>query len=95
MPNLSAFSIENMIINYLSTNREIGVMHDKISIKNPAIFSKKYYREILKLKGDSGCKKIIEKNLYDLYVYHIDDKETFDIDTKIDMKKFIKNIEKN
>ena len=88
MPSLTSKSIKNMILNFLCSDREIAAMHDTESIKNPAIFSKKYFREILKLSGDRGCKEIINKNLYDLYVYHIDKEETIDIDTKSDMQKY-------
>ena len=90
MPSLTNKSIENMIFNFLCSDREIAVMHDIESIKNPAIFSKKYFKDILKLSGDKGCKEIINKNLYDLYVYHIDRDETIDIDTKNDIKNFLK-----
>ncbi len=85
VPRLTSFSIMNMIYNFIFSKKNIGVMCENKILKNPAIFSKKYYGEIMELTGDTGCKKIIEKHMDDVYMYHIESNELIDIDTQTDL----------
>lgn len=81
MPYIKSKSIANMIYYFVCSNKNIGAMCvDKI-LKNPAIFSKIYYNEILDIQGDTGPRELLKKYDYDCYYYHIDKKEMIDIDT--------------
>ena len=51
-------------------------------MKNPVIFSPKYEKELLLLKGDVGGKKVVKKHLDDVFLYEVDNKEELeDFDT--------------
>ena len=59
-------------------------------MKNPAIFSKIYYKEILNIQGDIGPRELLKKYDYDCYYYHINKNKKIDIgkiDDIIDWKK--------
>ena len=92
MPLLKVRDITNMIKNTIISNTHNGCMVDSEGVfKNPAIFYKKYFDEILKIQGDKGPKDILNKYEYDTYKYHIDDESLIDIDTKEKFKEIINN----
>ena len=92
MPLLKVKDITNMIKNTIISNTHNGCMVDSEGVfKNPAIFYKKYFDEILKIEGDKGPKDILNKYEYDTYKYHIDDESLIDIDTKEKYKEIINN----
>ena len=92
MPLLKVKDITNMIKNTIISNTHNGCMVDSEGVfKNPAIFYKKYFDEILKIEGDRGPKDILNKYEYDTYKYHIDDESLIDIDTKDKYKEIINN----
>ena len=81
MPYIDSNSIANMVYYFVCSNKNIGAMCvDKI-LKNPAIFSKIYYRDILNIEGDTGPRELLRKYDYDCYFYHINKKEMIDIDS--------------
>ena len=51
----------------------------------PSIFPKKYYKDLEKLGGDKGARKLLEEN--SLEFINLDDKYSIDIDTKEDLSK--------
>jgi len=53
----------------------------------PAIFSKKYYSSLLKLKGDKGAKSILVKN--NAPAIKLEKKDAIDIDTKEDISTYL------
>lgn len=60
---------------------------------NPVIFPKKYFRKILLLKGDRGCKDIISQNINKAIGVNINSSEViFDCDTKDDYADLVSNI---
>lgn len=92
MPLLKVRDITNMIKNTIISNTHNGCMVDSEGVfKNPAIFYKKYFDEILKIQGDKGPKDILNKYEFDTYKYHIDDESLIDIDTKEKFKEIINN----
>ena len=92
MPLLKIKDITNMIKNTIISNTHNGCMVDSEGVfKNPAIFYKKFFDEILKIEGDKGPKDILNKYEYDTYKYHIDDESLIDIDTKEKYKEIINN----
>ena len=64
-------------------NKGIGAMCVDSVLKNPAIFDKKYFDEILTIEGDSGPRALLTKYAKDCYFYHIDNDEMVDLDEKI------------
>ena len=61
-------------------------------IRNPAIFSKSYYSDLMKLSGDSGGRKLFEKHMDDLALIEIDDCRMLeDLDYPADLAK-IRNL---
>lgn len=57
-------------------------------LRNPNIFPKKYFKELLELNGDMGGKSIILNNLNNVFEYEIENElEVLDIDTKEDLNK--------
>ena len=79
--------------------RHIILPYYKSQLGNPVIISRRFFPEILQLKGDSGAKNIIKKNLD--YVYKLPQKNNaslLDIDTDkqlityLNKPRFIKEI---
>jgi len=56
----------------------------------PALFSKKYFKDLLKLEGEQGAKKIIRKNSDDVAVFAFE-KGAVDIDTPLDYDNLKRN----
>ena len=57
-------------------------------IRNPAIFSRSYYEDLMDLRGDSGGRKLFEKYRNDLALVEIDDCRTLeDLDYPDDLAK--------
>jgi len=53
------------------------------ALGNPAIFSKNYLKELLKLEGDVGGKRVIRRHIEDLYLHEVvDGLELVDIDVR-------------
>lgn len=88
-PFIKTITLQKLINEFLKGDKGIvAVGKDKV-IGNPTIFSAKYIRELLTLKGDVGGKKIINQHLDDLKVIQVDDeKELIDIDTRELLAKF-------
>lgn len=50
---------------------------------NPAIFARKYWGELLDLRGDVGGKRVLRRHLDDLCLYEVEDgKELVDVDVR-------------
>ncbi|MEM0140056.1 MAG: nucleotidyltransferase family protein [Ferroplasma sp.] len=64
----------------------VGIMQGDI-IMSPMIFRRKYFKDLLELRGDHGGKKIVEKNIDDFIGINIDKKFLLDIDTIQDLNK--------
>lgn len=55
---------------------------------NPVLWPKKYFRELLELKGDTGGRAVMRKYPEQVYVVEADERELKDIDRKEDMGSF-------
>lgn len=84
-PYLDSDEISNMIYYYICSNKDIGSVAIEYRAQNPAIFDKIYFDEILNITGDIGLKDILNKNMKDLYMYHIDSSIIKDIDIMEDL----------
>lgn len=88
MPLLKIDDIVHMIKNTMLSDMNNGAMYND-GFKNPAMFYKKYYNEILNIEGDKGPRELLDKYEEDTYRYHIDSESLIDIDTE-DMYNIIK-----
>lgn len=58
------------------------------SPRNPAIFTHEFYGKLLLLRGDSGAKSLIDRNITRVSLVEIEDETyLFDIDTRYDYEK--------
>ncbi len=86
-PYIKEDTIENFVIGFIKSKKDLGSVSNNGILLNPTIFSDKYREELMNLKGDKGGKKIILKNLSDLYIFEVEDKrELMDIDYKEQLK---------
>lgn len=80
-PYTKSSTIENFIKSFLKSSKGIGAVAFEKIMGNPCIFSHKYLKDLKKLSGDIGGKKIIKENLDDVYIYEVSTKkELEDID---------------
>lgn len=80
-PYIDCNEISNMLYYYICSNKHMGAVATSYMPQNPAVFDKKYFDDILKINGDIGPKDILNKNIKDCYIYHIDKHIIKDIDT--------------
>ena len=88
-PNIDSAEIANMIFYFMCSNKSLGAIMTGNKLKNPAIFQKKYYDDILNISGDMGARFILSNNIKDCYAYHVDESMLYDIDTIEDIKNLI------
>lgn len=80
-PWLTCETICGLILAFLHSKKEIACISCRGETGNPCIFKKKYYEELLALKGDKGGKRVIMKHLEDTCIYEVmNARELEDID---------------
>lgn len=82
-PYLNAGIFHEMRILQDASSKEIIACEYADTLGVPALFSKKYFDDLVHLTGDQGAKKIIHKNMKDVYSFPFE-KGAIDIDTKSD-----------
>ena len=92
MPLIKVETINKLREAFIKHNREKIIYADYLGRQaNPVIFPKKYFDDIQSLKGDIGCKKIINQNKINSLGIAIDSSEViFDCDTEEDYSNLIK-----
>ncbi len=82
-PYLKFTTILNYIKSFLESKKGIASLIDiNKNPGNPCIFSFKYKQDLLQLQNDTGGRKIINKNLDDVFFFEVSSQEIIDIDTK-------------
>ncbi|MDD3219949.1 MAG: nucleotidyltransferase family protein [Lachnospiraceae bacterium] len=85
-PYLRWQTMDEMLKQYLCSQKSIGRMVYKSQYGNPVVFSGKYIQEIMNLSGDVGGKQIIKRYPQEVYNYQITDPlELKDFDTPQDI----------
>jgi len=79
---------ENLIKEFQKTKKGIAASAYSETLGTPVLFHKKYFEELLELKGQEGAKKLIKKYADDV-VSVVFEKGNIDIDTEEDYKKLI------
>ncbi|TDO73330.1 molybdenum cofactor cytidylyltransferase [Flavobacterium chryseum] len=82
-PFVSTAIFENLIDQYNKTKKGIAASAYAETLGTPVLLDKKYFKELLELKGQEGAKKIINKFLDDTVAVPFE-KGNIDIDTMED-----------
>ena len=82
-PHISSSILDELIITQQKTTRQIVTCNYGESIGPPALFHKKYFGELAKLRGDVGAKNIIQQNMHDVATIQFPEGK-IDIDTEED-----------
>lgn len=90
-PFVSHFIFENLIDVYHKTKKGIIASSYAETLGTPVLFDKKYFSELLNLKGQEGAKKIINRFLEDTASVPFE-KGEIDIDTEEDYNKLISEL---
>lgn len=84
-PYLKAETLEELLKGFLKSGKGIGCLCNMGELGNPAVFSSRYWDELLALEGDVGGKRVIRRHIDDLYLYEVEDGlELVDIDLRPD-----------
>ena len=97
MPLITVKTLNELKSVFLSNNGEKIIYAEYFGKQaNPVIFPKKYFKEMLLLKGDNGCKDIISQNRKNTLGVSLDSSEViFDCDTKGDYSDLVSKISTN
>ena len=82
-PHISSLVLDELITTQQKTTKQIVTCNYGESIGPPALFHKKYFRELMELKGDIGARIIIQQNMSDVATVLFPEGK-IDIDTKED-----------
>jgi molybdenum cofactor cytidylyltransferase len=82
-PHISSSILNELIKAQQKTTKQIATCNYGESIGPPALFHKKYFKELMKLSGDAGARKIIQQNMNDVATILFPDGR-IDIDTNED-----------
>ena len=82
-PYIKKETINKFINEFIRSKKNLGCVSNDSILLNPTIFTDKYKDKLLKFDGDKGGKKIILKNIDDLFIFDVLEKrELIDIDYK-------------
>lgn len=87
-PYVTSKIFEDLIAEYQKTNKGIIASSYAETLGTPVLFDKKYFNELIALKGQEGAKKIINRFLDDAVSIPFE-KGKMDIDTPEDYDKLI------
>ena len=85
-PHISSSILNELIITQQKTTKQIVTSNYGDSMGPPALLHKKYFEELMKLSGDAGARKIIQKNMNDVATILFPE-GNIDIDTAEDYEK--------
>lgn len=89
-PHISSSVLNALITKQQKTTKQIVTCNYGESIGPPALFHKKYFRELAKLNGDVGARNIIEQNMHDVATILFPEGK-IDIDTEEDYEALKKS----
>ncbi len=86
-PFVNSDAIDLLLKRFLSSEKEICVPVHRGKRGNPTIFSRKYYRLMMDIKGDVGAREIIRTHPEDVLQVEMDNPLSFfDVDTRADLE---------
>ena len=93
-PMLNSATINTLLERFWSGDKDICVPTYRGRRKNPVIFSRRLYNNLMDIKGDTGARQLIDDNPDQVLTIEIDDPLCFfDVDTPQDFKNLKKEIE--
>lgn len=82
-PYLKGGTVEGLIKGWKDSKKGIGCPCYKGELGNPVIFSSCYVKELMKLTGDTGGKRVVKSHLQDVCLFELDHGgELVDIDER-------------
>ena len=94
-PMLNSGTINTLLERFWSADKDICVPAHRGQRKNPVIFGRRFYSQLMDIKGDIGARQLIDDNPEQVLVVEIDDPlYFFDIDTPQDFENLKKNLKK-
>ena len=95
-PLLNSATINTLLERFWSADKDICVPLHRGQRKNPVIFSRRFYNQLMSIRGDIGARQLIDDNPAQVLAVEIDDPLCFfDVDTWQDfdnLKKILKKI---
>ena len=95
IPLMTSDYLSSLINNFNNSRKGIGGFLLNGVPSSPVIFSRKYFNELLQLKGDRGGKPVIMNHLDDFTAMEAPDNSLMDIDTISDAEQFKNIIDKS
>ena len=89
-PHISSLVLNELITTQQKTTKQIVTCNYGETIGPPALFHKKYFRELMEVKGDIGARNIIQQNINDVATILFPEGK-IDIDTKEDYEALKKS----
>ena len=94
-PMLNYGIINTLLEKFWGSDKDICVPTTCGKRKNPTLFKRRLYDQLMNIRGDMGARQLIEKNPADVLSVEIDDPLYFwDIDTHQDIETLKKRLEK-
>ncbi|MGC8644982.1 MAG: nucleotidyltransferase family protein [Thermoplasmata archaeon] len=79
--------MRKMISIFLKNDRKIVAAAVNGDPRNPMVFPRKYYGDLLSLSGDNGAKSVAMSHISDVLMVEVDEATLMDIDTVGDLEK--------
>lgn len=89
-PFLRVGILKNILRKFEQGEKEIIISKYKNGQGIPSFFSKKYFKDLIKLEGDDGAKDIVRKNIKDVGFINFENGDK-DIDTSQDVRNVLKH----
>ena len=87
-PMLNSATINALLESFWSSDKDICVPVCRGSRKNPTLFSRHFYRQLMRLEGDHGGRQLIDANRHQVLEIEMDDPLCFfDVDTHKDLEQ--------
>lgn len=84
-PLLKQDTIKSLIDTYCAGNAGMVCPRSGERLGNPVLFDKRYFDELMKLKGDKGGKQVLKRHLEDVVYIAADERELADIDSEANL----------
>jgi len=95
-PMLNAATINILLERFWADDKDICVPIYRGKRKTPAIFRRRFYNQLMEIKGDTGARQLIDDNPDRVLAVEMDDPICFfDIDTRQDFEKLKKKLQQS
>lgn len=90
-PRLTGETLAAFLKSFAAGSKGIGCLAAEGHRGNPAVFRKKYRRELMNLTGDRGGRQLMERFRQDVWIFQAAESELADVDLREDLE----NLERN